>query len=221
MRKILNRGILKTALSFTLSLALTAAILPVGGLLTATAEGENTSVTISAAEIKDAVNVYGSASASSSGLSKADFDDRFETTEGGIIHKITELGGCGDVWSAQNEVVSSALYKAKKMRDFELKVRMINVDKNWAVLPRVIFGVQDPTAWINTSGGGYTVGLYNEGNSYLTGIFGGAYASNDDPVKYNAQGKFYNLWDAWYNLTVRVQGEKVTVTVEEYWCEPY
>ena len=129
MRKILNRGILKTALSFTLSLALTAAILPVGGLLTATAEGENASVTISAAEIKDAVNVYGSASASSSGLSKVDFDDRFETTEGGVIHKITELGGCSDLWSAQNEVVSSALYKAKKMRDFELKVRMINVEK--------------------------------------------------------------------------------------------
>ena len=159
MKKILNRGILKTALSFTLSLVLTAAILPVGGLLTATAEGENTSVTISAAEIKAAVNVYGGASASSSGLSKADFDDRFETTEGGVIHKITELGSCGDVWSAQNEVVSSALYKAKKMRDFELKVRMINVDKNWAVLPRVIFGVQDPTAWIDTSGGGYTAGL--------------------------------------------------------------
>ena len=57
MKKILNRGILKTALSFTLSLVLTAAILPVGGLLTATAEGENTSVTISAAEIKAAVNV--------------------------------------------------------------------------------------------------------------------------------------------------------------------
>ena len=221
MKKILNRGILKTALSFTLSLVLTAAILPVGGLLTATAEGENTSVTISAAEIKAAVNVYGGASASSSGLSKADFDDRFETTEGGVIHKITELGSCGDVWSAQNEVVSSALYKAKKMRDFELKVRMINVDKNWAVLPRVIFGVQDPTAWINTSGGGYTAGLYNEGNSYLNGVFGGAYASNADPANYCTQNKFFSLWDAWYNLIVRVQGEKVTVTVEEDWCEPY
>ena len=46
MKKILNRGILKTALSFTLSLVLTAAILPVGGLLTATAEGEKVSVTV-------------------------------------------------------------------------------------------------------------------------------------------------------------------------------
>ena len=179
------------------------------------------SVTVCGSDIRNSVSVYGGTNASSSGLSKADFDDRFETAEGGVIHKITELGSCGDVWSAQNEVVSSALYKAKKMRDFELKVRMINVDKNWAVLPRVIFGVQDPTAWINTSGGGYTVGLYNEGNSYFNGLFNGAYASNADPVKYNEQGKFYSLWDAWYNLTVRVQGEKVTVTVEDDEHEPY
>ena len=117
--------------------------------------------------------------------------------------------------------MSSALYKAKKMRDFELKVRMINVDKNWAVLPRVIFGVQDPTAWINTSGGGYTVGLYNEGNSYFNGLFNGEFTRKEDLSNYNVQGKFNSLWGAWYNLTVRVEGEKVTVTVEDDGLEPY
>ena len=75
------------------------------------------------------------------------------------------------------------------MRDFELKVRMINVDENWAVLPRVIFGVQDPTAWINTSGGGYTVGLYNEGNSYFNGLFNGEFTRNEDLSNYNAHRK--------------------------------
>ena len=180
------------------------------------------SITLSAEEIKSAVDVYGSSAASNDGLSKVSFDDRFGLVDGwGLEHIIDELGNCQDRWTAQDEVVSSALYNAKQFRNFELTLRLRNRTGVWDVLPRIIFGVQCPGQWINTQGGGYTVGIFNEGNSFIKGVFNGEFSSASDNTRYSDIGKFYNFGAQWYDLTVRVDGNTVTVTVQQSELEAY
>lgn len=222
MKRKSCKRILRSALSLFISLAALIGALPISGMMTALAEENTTSIVYEASEIQNVVDVYGSNSASSTGLTKASFADRLVLDEGIVVkHGITDKGEYDMYWDAQNEIVTSALYNVKKMRDFELKVRFNNTTKDWGVLPRIIFGVQEPTRWINNDGGGYTVGLYNEGNSYFNGVFNGAYGSNQDKTNYSDAKKFVNLWDIWYDLTVRVEGNRLTVTVLADYCEAY
>lgn len=222
MKKQLCKRMLKSALSLLVSFSALIGAFPISSMLPALGEGENTSVVIEAADIQNVVDVYGSNTASTDGLSGANFDDKFNLVDGwGLEHKITDIGNCSDRWTAQDEVVSVALYNAKKLRNFELTLRLRNRTGAWDVLPRVIFGVQNPAQWINTQGGGYTVGIWNEGNSVIKGVFNGEFSSMCDSTRYSDIGKFYSLGAEWYNLTVRTEGNTVTVTVQQSGLESY
>ena len=88
------------------------------------------------------------------------------------------------------------------------------VPANWQVLPKLIFGVQDPMSWVNAEGGGYSVWLYNEGIINLKGITDGEYKTQSDNTDHTKTGEYGSL-ALWSKVTVRVMGKAVTVTVKQ------
>lgn len=137
----------------------------------------------------------------------------------------------GDViseWSLQDKDITTAIYTVKSYRDFELKVKMsgsMGESANGYYWPMLVFGVEDPTDWVNKGGGGFCVGTYNEGNTFLKGCMDGEFKTLVDPTKRNdseqraQNGYFVGNNYSWWYLTVRVEDKKATVTVEPgyYW----
>lgn len=91
--------------------------------------------------------------------------------------------------------------------------------------PMLIFGAEDPTKWVCQEGGGYCVGTYNEGNTFIKGCMDGEFQTLSDPTLRNdsaqkaENGYFVGNNYSWWYLTVRVEGKKATVTVDPgyYW----
>ena len=171
-----------------------------------------------AAVLAENFDVYHGEAAMSAGLSATEPGKYFSVESRIVKHTCTSTGShtSGDykVWDAQDDVITSAIYKKQSYRNFEMTVEIRVVPSDWQVLPKLVFGVQDPMSWVNSEGGGYSVWLYNEGNSNLKGIIDGDFESQSDSANYAENGKFSNL-GTWSKVTLRVEEKDVSVTVKQ------
>ena len=171
-----------------------------------------------AAVLAENFNVYHGESAVTAGLSAAEPEKYFSVVSRIVKHTCTSTGNhtSGDykIWDAQDDVVTTALYRKQAYRNFEMTAEFRVVPANWQVLPKLIFGVQDPMSWVNAEGGGYSVWLYNEGIINLKGITDGEYKTQSDNTDHTKTGEYGSL-ALWSKVTVRVMGKAVTVTVKQ------
>ena len=116
-----------------------------------------------AAVLAENFNVYHGESAVTAGLSAAEPEKYFSVVSRIVKHTCTSTGNhtSGDykIWDAQDDVVTTALYRKQAYRNFEMTAEFRVVPANWQVLPKLIFGVQGPMSWVNAEGGGYSVWL--------------------------------------------------------------
>lgn len=121
----------------------------------------------------------------------------------------------------QNDYVTSAIYKKCTYQNFQMTAYC----SNWSAAlgsggaaayfaPTLLFGVNDPTKWVNTAEGGFAACMTNEG-SLLKGVVNGTYKSDNDPTDYKTGGNFGGVKE-WTKITVRVAGKTATIKLEMY-----
>lgn len=128
-----------------------------------------------------------------------------------------------DVVSQTNKYVTTFINNNKRYRNFELTVKLVSKTGANYIWPGIMFGVNQPEKW-GTRNAGWFAGLYQNGNAIMPSIQG--YDAQTQGFKVNAPegyrseahsstgNPFYGVL-FWYNLTLRVEGSKATVTINQ------
>lgn len=220
---------LKKAMAYLLTAAIVLSTLVFGGVA-ATAQIEPVKAEPESVEIfmpsEEHFDAFVGTNADSDGLSPIAFDEQFETVEGYFVKNIFDRSIITDWWAQQNDYISTAIYSDRTFRNFEMSMTLRGYDgANAYYWPMLIFGVEDPTQWSNQANGGFSVGTYNEGNTFLRGYVDGAYLGQADPTARNVgdnaatNGYFVsNSYGSW-TMKIRVVDSAATVTIspDYYW----